>query len=101
MSVFVRYLPSVTADGLVNQINNPEMEVDVARPDVKTRQLIMELRVAVNRLRHAQNGRDADLIDSECLCAFNCSETNKVINQLKCDPGVQNQSVFFLNEIYT
>ncbi len=67
MSVFVRYLPSVTADGLVNQINNPEMEVDVARPDVKTRQLIMELRVAVNRLRHAQNGRDADLIDGECL----------------------------------
>ncbi|KAK2891423.1 hypothetical protein QQF64_007462 [Cirrhinus molitorella] len=60
-----RYLPSVTADGLVNQINNPEMEVDVARPDVKTRQLIMELRVAVNRLRHAQNGRDADLIDSD------------------------------------
>uniref|UniRef100_A0A672K5K7 Glypican-6-like n=2 Tax=Sinocyclocheilus grahami TaxID=75366 RepID=A0A672K5K7_SINGR len=60
-----RYLPSVTADGLVNQINNPEMEVDVARPDVKTRQLIMELRVAVNRLKHAQNGRDADLIDSD------------------------------------
>uniref|UniRef100_A0A8C1NQ94 Glypican 2 n=1 Tax=Cyprinus carpio TaxID=7962 RepID=A0A8C1NQ94_CYPCA len=65
--VFCRYLPPVTADGLVNQINNPEMEVDVARPDVKTRQLIMELRVAVNRLKHALNGRDADLIDSECL----------------------------------
>uniref|UniRef100_A0A8C2FNR8 Glypican 2 n=1 Tax=Cyprinus carpio TaxID=7962 RepID=A0A8C2FNR8_CYPCA len=60
-----RYLPPVTADGLVNQINNPEMEVDVARPDVKTRQLIMELRVAVNRLKHALNGRDADLIDSD------------------------------------
>uniref|UniRef100_A0A8C1R7E2 Glypican 2 n=1 Tax=Cyprinus carpio TaxID=7962 RepID=A0A8C1R7E2_CYPCA len=68
--VFCRYLPPVTADGLVNQINNPEMEVDVARPDVKTRQLIMELRVAVNRLKHALNGRDADLIDSECLRAF-------------------------------
>ncbi|XP_059403479.1 glypican-2 [Carassius carassius] len=60
-----RYLPSVTTDGLVNQINNPEMEVDVTRPDVKTRQLIMELRVAVNRLKHAQNGRDMDLIDSD------------------------------------
>lgn len=68
--VFCRYLQSVTADGLVNQINNPELEVDVARPDVKTRRLIMELRVAVNRLRLAQTGRDADFIDSECLCAF-------------------------------
>lgn len=80
--VFCRYLPPVTADGLVNQINNPEMEVDVARPDVKTRQLIMELRVAVNRLKHALNGRDADLIDSECLRAFIsvsvCSERNNV-----------------------
>lgn len=60
----------MTADGLVNQINNPELEVDVARPDVKTRRLIMELRVAVNRLRLAQTGRDADFIDSECHCAF-------------------------------
>ncbi|XP_048044972.1 glypican-2 isoform X1 [Megalobrama amblycephala] len=60
-----RYLQSVTADGLVNQINNPELEVDVARPDVKTRRLIMELRVAVNRLRLAQTGRDADFIDSD------------------------------------
>lgn len=60
-----RYLPSVTADGLVNQINNPELEVDVARPDVRTRRLIMELRVAVNRLRLAQAGRDAEFMDSE------------------------------------
>ncbi|KAK7137450.1 hypothetical protein R3I94_013179 [Phoxinus phoxinus] len=60
-----RYLPSVTADGLVNQINNPELEVDVTRPDVKTRRLIMELRVAVNRLRLAQAGRDAEFIDSD------------------------------------
>ncbi|XP_030621224.1 glypican-2 [Chanos chanos] len=60
-----RYLPDVTGDGLVNQINNPEVEVDVARPDIRTRQLIMELRVATNRLKHAQAGQDADFIDSE------------------------------------
>ncbi|KAG7269014.1 hypothetical protein CRUP_010728 [Coryphaenoides rupestris] len=35
-----RYLPEVTGDGLVSQINNPEVEVDIARPDVRTRQLI-------------------------------------------------------------
>ncbi|KAI1898586.1 hypothetical protein AGOR_G00073920 [Albula goreensis] len=60
-----RYLPDVTGDGLVGQINNPEVEVDIARPDVRTRQLIMELRVATNRLRHAQTGQDTDFIDSE------------------------------------
>ncbi|MBN3306967.1 GPC6 protein, partial [Amia calva] len=59
-----RYLPDVTGDGLVNQINNPEVEVDIARPDVRTRQQIMQLRVATTRLRQAQSGHDADFQDS-------------------------------------
>lgn len=61
----LRYLPDVTGDGLVSQINNPEVEVDIARPDVRTRQLIMELRVVTNKLRHAQSGQDMDFMDSE------------------------------------
>lgn len=61
-----RYLPDVTGDGLVSQINNPEVEVDIARPDVRTRQLIMELRVATNKLKHALTGQDMDFMDSEC-----------------------------------
>eukprot|EP00064_Thunnus_orientalis_P013982 superscaffoldBa00002361_g14023 len=60
-----RYLPDVAGDGLVSQINNPEVEVDIARPDVRTRQLIMELRVVTNKLRHAQSGQDMDFMDSE------------------------------------
>ncbi|KAL2088595.1 hypothetical protein ACEWY4_015494 [Coilia grayii] len=60
-----RYLPEVMGDGLVSQINNPEVELDIARPDVRTRQLIMELRVATNRLRHAQAGQDTDFMDME------------------------------------
>ncbi|CAG08301.1 unnamed protein product [Tetraodon nigroviridis] len=60
-----RYLPDVTGDGLLSQINNPEVEVDIARPDVRIRQLIMELRVATNKLRHAQSGQDMDFMDSE------------------------------------
>ncbi|XP_058875281.1 glypican-6-like isoform X1 [Acipenser ruthenus] len=59
-----RYLPGVTGEGLVNQINNPEVEVDIARPDSKTRQQILQLRTAANRLRHAQSGSDADFQDS-------------------------------------
>lgn len=61
----LRYLPDVTGDGLINQINNPEVEVDTSRPDVRIRQLIMELRVATNKLRHAQSGQDVEFLDSE------------------------------------
>lgn len=79
-----RYLPDVTGDGLVSQINNPEVEVDIARPDVRIRQLIMELRVATNKLRHAQTGQDMDFLDSECARAgsFKTYDCIKSINQL-------------------
>ncbi|XP_061896084.1 glypican-2 [Entelurus aequoreus] len=60
-----RYLPEVTGDGLASQINNPEIEVDLGRPDVRTRQLLMELRVVTNKLRHAQAGQDVDFMDSD------------------------------------
>ncbi|XP_031424709.1 glypican-6-like [Clupea harengus] len=55
-----RYWPDVTGDGLVSQINNPEVEVDIAQPDIRTRQLIMELRVATNSLRHVLNEPQID-----------------------------------------
>lgn len=73
----------MTADGLVNQINNPEVDVDVARPDVKTRRLIMELRVAVNRLRLAQTGRDADFMDSEYLCELAVAQHDRQMLALR------------------
>ncbi|KAL0973619.1 hypothetical protein UPYG_G00207230 [Umbra pygmaea] len=60
-----RYLHEVAGDGLVSQSKNPEVEVDIAKPDVRTRQLIMELRVATNRLKQAQAGTDNDFVDSE------------------------------------
>ncbi|XP_073777492.1 glypican-2 isoform X1 [Danio rerio] len=60
-----RYLPAVTADGLLNQLNNPELELDVSRPDTRTRQLMMELRAAIHTLRLAQHGRDTHFTDGE------------------------------------
>uniref|UniRef100_A0A3Q2QBY2 Glypican 2 n=1 Tax=Fundulus heteroclitus TaxID=8078 RepID=A0A3Q2QBY2_FUNHE len=60
-----RYLPDVTGNGLASQINNPEVEVDVARPDVRTKQLIVDLRVMTNKLKHAEHGQDMNFIDSE------------------------------------
>lgn len=59
-----RYLPEVMGDGLANQINNPEVEVDITKPDMTVRQQIMQLKVMTNRLRSAYNGEDADFQDA-------------------------------------
>ncbi|XP_069752445.1 glypican-1-like [Narcine bancroftii] len=59
-----RYLPEVMADGLANQINNPEVEVDITKPDMTIRQQIMQLRIMTNRLRNAYNGNDVDFQDT-------------------------------------
>lgn len=59
-----RYLPEVMGDGLANQINNPEVEVDVTKPDMAVRQQIMQLKIMTNRLRSAYNGEDSDFQDA-------------------------------------
>ncbi|XP_035973498.1 glypican-1 isoform X1 [Halichoerus grypus] len=59
-----RYLPEVMGDGLANQINNPEVEVDITKPDMTVRQQIMQLKVMTNRLRGAYSGNDVDFQDA-------------------------------------
>ncbi|XP_062959922.1 glypican-1 [Cynocephalus volans] len=59
-----RYLPEVMGDGLANQINNPEVEVDITKPDMTIRQQIMQLKIMTNRLRGAYNGNDVDFQDA-------------------------------------
>ncbi|XP_025032617.1 glypican-6-like [Python bivittatus] len=60
-----RYLPDVTGDGLVNQINNPEVEVDISRPDLLTRQCVLALRRVTSRLVGACSGQDLDFQDAD------------------------------------
>ncbi|XP_062866871.1 glypican-6a [Trichomycterus rosablanca] len=59
-----RYFPEVVKDGLTNQLSNPEVEMDVTRPDTFIRQQIMALRVMSNKLRNAYNGNDLSFQDS-------------------------------------
>nr|XP_033814470.1 glypican-1 [Geotrypetes seraphini] len=59
-----RYLPEVMGDGLANQINNPEVDVDITKPDMTIRQQIMQLKIMTNRLRNAYNGNDVDFQDA-------------------------------------
>ncbi|XP_022046488.1 glypican-6b isoform X1 [Acanthochromis polyacanthus] len=59
-----RYFPEVQKDGLTNQVNNPEVSVDITRPDTFIRQQIMALRVMTNKLKNAYNGNDIYFQDS-------------------------------------
>ncbi|XP_077584051.1 glypican-6b isoform X1 [Stigmatopora nigra] len=59
-----RYFPEVVMDGLTNQVNNPEVNVDITRPDTFIRQQIMALRVMTNKLKNAYNGNDIYFQDS-------------------------------------
>ncbi|KAK7882509.1 hypothetical protein WMY93_028683 [Mugilogobius chulae] len=59
-----RYFPEVQKDGLTNQASNPEVEVDITRPDTNIRQQIMALRVMTNKLKNAYNGNDIYFQDS-------------------------------------
>ncbi|XP_060924654.1 glypican-6-like [Limanda limanda] len=59
-----RYFPEVVKEGLTNQVNNPEVDVDITRPDTLIRQQIMALRVMTNKLKNAYNGNDIFFQDS-------------------------------------
>ncbi|KFQ80179.1 Glypican-1, partial [Phoenicopterus ruber ruber] len=54
----------VMGDGLANQINNPEVEVDITKPDMTIRQQIMQLKIMTNRLGNANIGNDVDFQDA-------------------------------------
>lgn len=58
------YLPEVMGDGLANQINNPEVELDITKPDMTIRQQIMQLKIMSNRLKNALDGNDVDFQDA-------------------------------------
>ncbi|CAJ1072162.1 glypican-1b [Xyrichtys novacula] len=59
-----RYLPEVIGDGLASQINNPEVEIDITKPDMTIRQQIMQLKIITHRLQNALNGQDVDFQDT-------------------------------------
>ncbi|GAA6091094.1 glypican-1b [Tachysurus ichikawai] len=59
-----RYLPEIIGDGLANQINNPEVEIDITKPDMIIRQQIMQLKIMTSRMKNAINGNDVDFQDA-------------------------------------
>ncbi|KAL8595475.1 hypothetical protein ACOMHN_024174 [Nucella lapillus] len=60
-----RYVPAVQKDGVINQINNPEVEVDVTKASTLFTRQVIQLRLITTRLNSAYNGEDVDWIDTE------------------------------------
>ena len=60
-------MPEVMRDGLMHQINNPEVEVDIRRPSSLINQQILQLKLITNKLDNAYNGMDVDWVDTGML----------------------------------
>ncbi|CAJ0930699.1 unnamed protein product [Ranitomeya imitator] len=58
-----RYMYAVLANGLENQVNNPDVHVDTTNPDIAIRRQKVALRAMTNRMRNAYNGNDVNFID--------------------------------------
>jgi glypican 6 len=57
-------MPEIMKDGILNQVNNPEVEIDVTKPNSLINQQILQLRLVTSRLKNAYNGLDVDWIDT-------------------------------------
>ncbi|OWF36477.1 glypican-6-like [Mizuhopecten yessoensis] len=60
-----RYVPEVQKDGIINQINNPEVEVDVNEGNFVIEQQKIQLKIITSKLNTAFNGEEVDWIDTE------------------------------------
>ena len=56
----------VMSDGVYNQVNNPEVEVDVRKPNTVIGQQILKLKLITTKLDQAYHGQDVDWVESEC-----------------------------------
>lgn len=60
-----RYVPEVQKDGIINQINNPEVEVDVNEGNYVIEQQKIQLKIITSKLNTAFNGEEVEWIDTE------------------------------------
>uniref|UniRef100_A0A8C9DHF9 Glypican-4 n=1 Tax=Prolemur simus TaxID=1328070 RepID=A0A8C9DHF9_PROSS len=85
-----RYLFAVTGNGVSNQIDNPEVEVDGSKQDILILRQIMALRVMSNKIKNAYNGNDVDFFD---ISDENSGEgSGSGCENLRCFPKLENNS---------
>lgn len=70
--VQLRYPYEPVAQGIAEQFHNPEVDVDITRPNFNVRKQIAKLRTITQQLKNAVAGRDADWIDSGKCIDYAC-----------------------------
>ena len=60
-----KYLNSVVRDGLASQELNPEVPVDISRPDVDINEQIFALKLITKKLESAYNGQPVEWTSSK------------------------------------
>ncbi|CAL8403342.1 unnamed protein product [Boreogadus saida] len=85
-----RYFPEVVREGLTNQLHNPEVVLDITRPNSMIRQQIMALRVMTNKLKSAYNGNDIYFQDSNATTHTSTATVSptEALHQLTEDSSV-------------
>lgn len=81
LSFVSRYVPEVLKDGLTHQVNNPEVGVDITRPDALIRHQIAALRAMTNKLKNAYDGNDIYFQDSGKI--LSCKHAD-ILNRNTC-----------------
>ncbi|XP_046392799.1 glypican-6 [Ischnura elegans] len=64
-STKAKYEPEITGQGMSNQLNNPEVHVDVDRPSSFINEQLYALKLITAKLKNAYNGHDVEWIDYE------------------------------------
>ena len=81
-----RYTSNIVADGLAYQDRNPEVRVDINRPDVDINEQIFALKLITKKLESAHKGQNVDWPStSSCKCSVKLiiNET-KIFTESKC-----------------
>ena len=60
-----RYESVVIGNGLANQVSNPDVDVDITKPDIMIRSQIAAFKEMTSRLKAAHSGNDISLENGE------------------------------------
>ncbi|KAM9377828.1 glypican-4 [Pholidichthys leucotaenia] len=84
-----RYESVVIGNGLANQVSNPDVDVDITKPDIVIRSQIAVLKEMTNRLKAAHSGHDISVENDETGSG---EESGSGCNSADCE---SDQDIYF------
>ena len=71
-----RYTNAIVSDGLVHQDRNPEVRVDIHRPDVDINDQIVAIKLITKKMESAHQGQDVKWPTSTSDCEYRITSNN-------------------------